>query len=124
MYLDPETILHPRENEFCLNISMKYSVIQDIILINIIKCTMEMETKKPKCYSKITMLQHGNETQIERRKACKENNVLGFSKEHKFKLNGKSVHDTKFLVQIKNGTSFIKRSKLHSLLKKSSLIMT
>lgn len=113
MYLDPEMFLLPKENEICLKISLKYSIIEDMISIIISKCTMEleMENKDQKFYSKIIMLQHGKETQIEREKASKENDLLGFSKEPKFKLNSKSLLDTKFFVQIKKGTSFIQRSE-------------
>ena len=114
MYRDPEMLLLPGENEFCLNISLKYSVIEDMIWIILVKCTMKMEKTKRACYSKVIMLQHGKETQIERKKASKENNLLGFSKEHKFKLNGESLDDTKFLIQIKKGTSFLQRSRCNN----------
>ena len=85
-------------------------MIEDAIWVLLRNCTME-EKKQQKCYSKITMIQNDLETQIERKKAQKRNNVLDFAKEHKFKLNGESLVVTKFVIQIKKGTCFIKRSK-------------
>ena len=105
--IDPT--LYPKENDFTLNISLKYSVLENIINIDILKCDLENERKKL-VYSKITLLRNGEEIKKKKRKACQEKENIDFSKDHKFKLKEENVMDFELRVQIKKETPLTQRS--------------
>ena len=63
-------------------------------------------------YSKITLLQHGKEATVKRRKKGHHNNTMvDFSKDHKFKLIGENVDDFAIKIQKKRSTSPLQRSE-------------
>lgn len=81
MYLEPYKLLLPKENEFCLNISLRFSRIEDMIWITIARCTLEEKN----LYYKISMYQRGKKNLIEKKKDHKKNNLLG--RDTKFRLH-------------------------------------
>ena len=106
--IDPT--LYPKESDFTLNISLKYSILENVINIDIVKCDLENEKKKL-LYSKITLLRNGEEIKNKKTKARQEKENIDFSKDHKFELKEDNVMDFELRVQIKKETSITQKSE-------------
>ena len=108
--IDPR--LYRKKNDFSLDISLQYSVLENAICIDIVNCDLEYKGKKL-LYSKITLLRKGEEVKHIKNKAHrpKINFSIDFSRETKFKLKDEDVMDFELRVQIKVETTLAQRSK-------------
>ena len=106
--IDPR--LYRKKNDFSLDISLQYSVLENAICIDIVNCDLEYKGKKL-LYSKITLLRKGEEVKNIKNKAHRPKNNIDFSRDHKFKLKDEDVMDFELRVQIKVETTLAQRSK-------------
>ena len=63
-------------------------------------------------YSKTSLFFNNEEVASKKRKCLNTKEMLDFSKEHKFKLDGELLDDFNIKVEIKRGTSILYKSKI------------
>ena len=114
--------------EFKLNIALKYSVIEDILSVIIFKCTFKVGNlsyvlnlfqmnifqtdKEDGLYSRTSLVFKNEEVATKKKRCFKMKNLLDFSKEHKFKLDGESLSDFHINIELKNSTQILQKSML------------
>ena len=118
-------------SQWQFNVALKYSEIDSCLCVSIFKCRLRVRKLKQcpislllyqvpqitladssKMYSKITLLMDSKELLSKKQNKCFQNeDILDFSKEHKFKISKDLIENYIIKIQIKKTTNFGVKSK-------------